>query len=150
MLPVVDRAKQRAMEIDALRREQEKLAAEYNFMLLKKQFAPPLVVLLNELSRLLPDDTWVQQFSLKGSELQIQGETGSSSRLIALFENSRLLRDANFRSPLTKGDLPGSERYHLTAQILTAPVPETAAPAPRRPANGGRAGKAPPYPGARP
>lgn len=150
LLPVVDRAKQRAMEIDALRREQEKLAAEYNFMLLKKQFAPPLVVLLNELSRLLPDDTWVQQFSLKGSELQIQGETGSSSRLIALFENSRLLRDANFRSPLTKGDLPGSERYHLTAQIVTAPVPETAAPAPGRPANRGSAGKAPPYPGFRP
>lgn len=150
LLPVVDRAKQRAMEIDALRREQEKLAAEYNFMLLKKQFAPPLVVLLNELSRLLPDDTWVQQFSLKGSELQIQGETGSSSRLIALFENSRLLRDANFRSPLTKGDLPGSERYHLTAQIVTAPVPETAAPAPGRSANRGSAGKAPPYPGFRP
>ncbi|MDQ3268415.1 MAG: pilus assembly protein PilM, partial [Pseudomonadota bacterium] len=116
LLPIVDRAKQHARETDALRREQERLAAEFNFMLDKKQAVPPLVILLDELSRLLPNDTWVQQFNLKGKELQIQGETGSSSKLIALIESTRILHDANFRSPLTKGIMPNSERYHLAAE----------------------------------
>ncbi len=130
LLPIVDRAKQQARETDALRREQEKLAAEFNFMLDKKQAVPPLVILLDELSRLLPDDTWVQQFNLKGKELQIQGETGSSSKLIALIESTRILHDANFRSPLTKGNMPNSERYHLMAAIKTVPAAGKVAPAP--------------------
>ncbi len=122
LLPIVDSAKQQAKDTDVLRREQERLAAEYNFMLEKKQAVPPLVILLDELSRLLPDDTWVQQFNLKGKELQIQGETGSSSKLIALIESTRILHDANFRSPLTKGNMPNSERYHLVAEIKTVPT----------------------------
>ncbi len=130
LLPIVDRAKQQARETDALRREQERLAAEFNFMLDKKQAVPPLVILLDELSRLLPDDTWVQQFNLKGKELQIQGETGSSSKLIALIESTRILHDANFRSPLTKGNMPNSERYHLMAAIKTVPAAGIVAPAP--------------------
>ena len=117
LMPMVDRAKLQAVATDALRREQEKLTAEYNFMLDKKHAAPPLVVVLEELSRLLPDDTWVQQFNFKGKELQIQGETASSSKLIALIESSSMLHDANFRSPLTKGYTPNSERYHLAAEV---------------------------------
>jgi len=129
LLPIVDRAKQQAQETDALRREQERLAAEYNFMLKKKQEVPPLVVLLDELSQLLPDDTWVQQFNLKGKELQIQGETGTSSKLIALFEYAKILHGANFRSPLTKGHMPDRERYHLAAEITTVPTAAIVAPA---------------------
>lgn len=132
LLPIVDHAKQQAKETDALRREQERLAAEYNFMLKKKQEALPLVVFLDRLSRLLPDDTWVQQFNLKGKELQIQGETGSSSRLIALLENAEILHDANFRSPLTKGQIPNRERYHLAAEIKTVPTAAIVAPAPEQ------------------
>lgn len=148
--PLVDRAKQQAMDTDALRREQEKLATEYNFMLLKKQSAPPLVVLLNELSRLLPDDTWVQQLSIKGNELQIQGETGFSSSLIALFEHTSLLRGASFRSPLTKGDLPGSERFHLAAEIITVPTPEEATTGQRKPQPGRLGARSPDAPGSLP
>ncbi|RFC35411.1 MAG: general secretion pathway protein L [Candidatus Nitrotoga sp. LAW] len=130
LLPIVDRAKQQARETDVLRREQERLAAEFNFMLDKKQAVPPLIILLDELSRLLPDDTWVQQFNLKGKELQIQGETGSSSKLIALIESARILHDANFRSPLTKGNMPNSERYHLAAEIKAVPTAGVIASAP--------------------
>jgi len=132
LLPIVDRAKQQARETDALRREQERLAAEFNFMLDKKQTVPPLIILLDELSRLLPNDTWVQQFNLKGKELQIQGETGSSSKLIALIESTRILHDANFRSPLTKGIMPNTERYHLAAEIKAVPTAEVIAPAPKQ------------------
>jgi general secretion pathway protein L len=131
--PIVDRAKQQAKETDALRHEQEKLAAEYNFLLDKKQATPPLIILLDELSRLLPDDTWVQQLNLKGQELQIQGETGSSSKLIALIENTMILHDANFRSPLTKGNMPNSEHYHLVTKIKTMPATEIVAPASNEP-----------------
>ncbi len=117
LIPLVDRAKQQAMATEALRQKQEKLAAEFNLMLNKKQEVPPVIVVLDELSALLPDDTWVQQFNLKGKELQIQGETASSSRLITLIESSRIFHNSSFRSPLTKGSTPNSERYQLVAEV---------------------------------
>lgn len=117
LLPLVEQAKQQATATDGVRRELEKRTAEYNFVLEKKQAIPPLIVQLDELSRLLPDDTWVQQFDLKGKELQLQGETASSSKLIALMETSKVLREANFKSPLTRGSSPAVERFHLAAEV---------------------------------
>lgn len=117
LAPKVEQAKLQATATDALRREWEKLSAEYNFVLEKKRAVPPLVMQLDELSRLLTDDTWVQQFDLKGKELQIQGETASSSKLIALVESSNMLSEASFRSPLTKGQAPNSERFHLGGEV---------------------------------
>ncbi len=72
---------------------------------------------LEELTRVLPDDTWVQQLDIKGKELQIQGETASSFRLIGLFEQSAMFHDASFRAPLIKGQSSGSERYQLALQM---------------------------------
>lgn len=155
LIPLVERAKQVAGSTDSMKREYEKQAAEYNFMLDKKKTGLPVIVLLDEVSRLLPDDTWVQQFSLNGKEMQIQGETGSSSKLIALVESARVLHDANFRSPISKGNTPNSERFHLAAEVkplppeelaagvARAPAPAPAVPAPVAPAS-------PPQPGAAP
>jgi hypothetical protein len=117
LAPKVEQAKLQATATDALRREWDKLSTEYNFVLEKKRAVPPLVMQLDELSRLLTDDTWVQQFDLKGKELQIQGETASSSKLIALVESSKMLSEASFRSPLTKGQAPNSERFHLGGEV---------------------------------
>lgn len=122
LMPVVERAKQAAAVTDDLHRKLDALIAQHNFLLERKQTFPVLVVLLDELTRILPDDTWVQQFDLKGKELQIMGETGSSSKMIGLMEQSKILHDTNFRSPLTKGQTPGGERYHLGMEIKATPV----------------------------
>lgn len=122
LMPVVERAKNAAEATDDLHRKLDALAAQHNFLLEKKQSSPVLVVLFDELTRILPDDTWVQQFDLKGKELQVMGETGSSSKLIGLMEQSKILHDTNFRSPLTKGQNPSSERFHLGTEIKPLPL----------------------------
>lgn len=115
--PVVERARVAAEKTDKLRVMLEQKVEEYNFLLEKKQSLPAVIELLDELTRLLPDDTWVQQFDVKGKELQFQGETGSSSKLIITLEQSRLIHEASFRSPLTKGIGSNTERFHLVATI---------------------------------
>jgi len=69
----------------------------------------------------------VQTIDLKGKELQIQGETASSVRLIGLFEQSPYFRDASFRSPLTKAQTSGYERYQLSLQVRPLPLPVASA-----------------------
>jgi general secretion pathway protein L len=118
MKPVVADANRRADASNALKTRLEADLARYNYLSEKKLKTVSTVALIDELTRLLPDDTWVQQLDLHGKELQIQGDTGSSARLIGLFEQSRLLSDANFRSPLTKGRGPSTgDRFQLVATV---------------------------------
>ncbi len=74
-----------------------------------------MVLLVEDLSRLLPDTTWVQQLEVKPGakvrELQIAGETGSSSQLIEMLESRESSSNASFKSPLTKGVTPNTERF---------------------------------------
>lgn len=144
--PRLEKAKGGADVADRLAREIEKLASEHNFLVAKKQALYPAVLVLEDLSRLLPDTTWVQQLDVKAGpklrELQIAGETGSSSQLIEVLEKSGSLANASFKSPLTKGVTPGTERFLVSAEVkpraVPEPMPESAlAPAsPAQPAGG--------------
>lgn len=129
LLPWLDKGKTAAEAADTLRRELEARVDEHNYLLEKRQMLPPVIMALEELSRVLPDDTWVQQLDIKGKELQIQGETASSVRLIGLFEQSGTFYDASFRSPLTKGQASGSERYQLALQMRPMAARPASAPA---------------------
>jgi general secretion pathway protein L len=127
MLPWVEKGRQAAEMVDSMRRGLEVRVVQHNFLLEKRQMLPTVIQILEELTRILPDDTWVQVLDVKGKELQIQGETASSVRLVGLFEQSSIFRDASFRSPLTKGQISGTERYQLTVQIRPA-APAASAP----------------------
>ncbi len=114
--PVVASAQQRAAVVDGLRHEQERLEAEHNFPVQQKLAAPPRVALLEEITRILPDDTWLQQLEIRGNEVSMIGTTLSSAKLIGLFEQSVLLENAHFKAPLVKGQ-GGEERFQLGATM---------------------------------
>ena len=125
--PVLAKAEADAKATDALARELERQVADYNYLLAKKH-TPPALAYLEEFSRLLPDSTWVQQFDLraagKGREVQITGETPSSSRLIELMEQSTLLHNAAPRGTVTRGSQPGTERFMIAAEPRPRALPE--------------------------
>ena len=154
LYPRLESARAGAEVAERLAREIEKLAAEHNFIVGRKQGQQPAVALLEDLSRLLPDTTWVQQFDLKTGpklrEVQIAGETGSSSQLIEVLERSGTLANATFKSPLTKGVTPGTERFLLAAEVkprpLPEPIPESALAAPVPPATPAMRPAPPPAP----
>ncbi len=128
LMPRMHAAKAQADVADRMGKELEALAGEHNFVVAKKHGQYPMVLLIEELTRLLPDGTWIQQLEVKpgpkGRDLQFWGETASSSQLIEVLEKSGLVSNANFRSPLTKGATPGSERFFVGAELKARPVPE--------------------------
>lgn len=129
--PVVGKAKQEAEAADAIGRDLERQVADYNFLLAKKHGAYPALAYIEEVSRLLPDHTWVQELQIKNTgktrELQIQGETNSSAKLLETLAQSELLQDVNTRGTVTRGSVPGSERFMLTATTKPRPQPEAIA-----------------------
>jgi general secretion pathway protein L len=117
MFPWVEKAKAAAETVDGLRRDLEARVEQHNYLLQKRQTLPTVIQTIEELTRILPDGTWVQSIDIRDKEVQVQGETNASVKLIGLFEQSSIFRDASFRSPLTKVNISNNERYHLSLQI---------------------------------
>ncbi len=131
LLPWVEKTKKAAEAVDSVRRELDARVEEHNYLLEMRQTNPTVIQTLEELTRILPDDTWVSTLDIKGKELLIQGETASSAKLIGIFEKSSIFADASFRSPLFKGQVSGTERFQLALQIRPAAAPLLVAAVPQ-------------------
>jgi general secretion pathway protein L len=126
--PVVSKARQDAEATDAIARNLEKQVADYNFLLAKKHGSYPALAYLEEVTRLLPDNTWLQQMDIKSvgkaREIQLSGETTSSSKLIELLEQSSVLQNAAPRGTVTRGSQPNTERFMIAAEPRPRTLPE--------------------------
>ena len=127
LLPQVNVAAQQATAADALRQQLDRAQGEYNFLLIKRYALPTGLQLLSEVTRILPDDTWLQSFELrttaKGRELQLQGETGVAGKMIELFEQSPLVAGATFKSPVTQAPGSAASRFHIGMDVKDIPPP---------------------------
>jgi len=103
-----------------LRRDVERLTAASEFLLNKKQSGVFVLQMLEEVTRVLPDNTWLTRFDVNGSELQLQGQSSSAAALIELFESSPLFRNARFRSPVIQVPRTDLERFHLSIELEAA------------------------------
>ena len=125
--PVLGKARQEAEATDVVRTALEKQVADYNFLVGKKQGAWPALAILEEVSRLLPDNTWVNQMDVKNlgknREIQVTGETASASKLIEIFEGSNILQNATPKGAVTRGSTPGTERFMIVAEAKPRPLP---------------------------
>ncbi len=83
---------------------------------IKAQAASP-VRLIDELARLLPDDTWLVQFTLSESELEIEGLSLSAAALVAKLEASALFANVRFRTPVTRDPLTSREHFALMLTV---------------------------------
>lgn len=124
------RAKAAAQEADALRDRLNKLVEEHNFLLDKKWNTPSALLVLEELSKLLPDDTYVARLVFDGKTIEIQGDTASSTSLVETLEASPLFGDVSFKSQIAK--IPGTrnDRFHVSAALKAAAKPKPPAVAP--------------------
>ena len=116
----------------ALREQLERLTGDYNFALQKKYAFPSALQSLEDVTRLLPDDTWLTQFELKSAakgkephrEVLVRGESVNAGRLISLFEESKLFEQAAPRSPTTKIQPGPGEIFDVGAQLKPLPQPQ--------------------------
>jgi len=80
---------------------------------------PTKIQLLHEVTRVVPDDTWLTQVQIKGDTVRIQGESEGASSLIGFLEASELLRDVSFSSTVTKNPRTSNDRFVIQASIET-------------------------------
>ena len=110
-------ARAEAEAADALRRQIDSRLAGGRGVVEQRIAIPLAIEVVDEVTRLMPDDTWAFQLQLHGREVQVFGYAAAASQLIGKFEDSALLSDARFLSPITRDPRVGLERFHLSAQL---------------------------------
>ena len=97
-------------QIDAHLRDQ-------HFLVDRRQHMPTVTELLDALTRLAPDDTWLTELQIAGTDIRLTGAAGSATALLGLIAQSPDFRNAAFRSPVVQDSRLGRERFDLGAQI---------------------------------
>jgi general secretion pathway protein L len=83
----------------------------------RKHETPASVIVLEALSQILPDHTYVTELHLAGAKLQISGITHDAPSLIPLIERSQHFTRATFYAPTTRSPSDPGERFHIEAQV---------------------------------
>ena len=86
----------------------------------KKRTAPSAVMVIETLSRILPDDTYLTELRIEDGKVEIAGQTRDAPALIRLIEQSRRFSRATFFAPTTRGPNDSGDSFHIEASVEPA------------------------------
>ncbi|MFS8146427.1 PilN domain-containing protein [Rhizobium sp. BR 249] len=110
--------RQRAVSVRAALNERTKKASAVEIARRRKDEAIPVIAVWEEISRRLPDSTWLSDLSLDRGTLTVSGFAQSAAGLIGPLEESLLFSEPNFTSPIVR--VPGQSGEHFEMRLKVA------------------------------
>ena len=149
----VDKANAEARQVAALRKTLADSIAGANFLSDKKRKGPLTIALLDDLTRRIPNDTYLERLQIENKQVQLQGQATEAAKLIALLGASPCLGNPGFQGQVQPDARSGKERFQINADLkecsgLSDAKPAAAVPAAKddKAAVKGEAGKEPAKP----
>jgi general secretion pathway protein L len=112
-------ARRAASQSAELKRQLRDAIEGANFLARRKAEQPVVVDVLAEVTRRLPDDTWLQRLTFTGNRVQLQGQSARADKLIGILTESKCLANPQFQGIIQPDGATGKERFSLAAELKT-------------------------------
>ena len=99
------------------RKQLDDLMTVANAIFEKRQSKMASIILLDELTKRLPDSSWLQQLAVNGEKASISGYSRNSSSLVRSLGKGKFFKDIRFAAPVTRDQRLGQDRFNLTFAI---------------------------------
>ena len=101
----------------ALRLDANGAGSALGLLAKRKQTTPSSIMVLESITRALPDTTYVTELRIEGDKVQVVGMTQDAPSLIRLMEQSPQFTRATFFAPTTHAANEPGERFHIEAHL---------------------------------
>ncbi len=113
----VEKSNDEARQVATLRKTLADSIAGANFLSDKKRNSPLTDALLDDLTRRLPEDTYLERLQIENGQVQLQGQAKEAAKLISLLSNSTCLGDPRLQGQIQPDPRTGKERFQITADL---------------------------------
>ena len=117
-----DAAFDSARRARGLRAELESGAAAANFLAEQRQRRPTMLELLDDLTRRLPDDVYVQRLSVEQSRVTLSGVARSAGTLVATLQSSPYLKGPALAGAVQQDPRTGRDGFTVVAELTTGGI----------------------------
>jgi len=107
-----------AREVAQIRKQIEDASAAAGFLASRRAESPLAIEVLADVTRLLPDDTYLDRLVIGSTNVQMQGKSQNAQQLIEKVNESEMLDDAAFRGSTRLDARSGLEIFEVNAQIV--------------------------------
>jgi general secretion pathway protein L len=97
------------------------------FLARQRARQPTLLELMADLSRRLPDDTWLEKVAINGGQMVLIGQSARASALVGLLQDSKLIHKPTLTGSVQADPRTGKERFTLTAVVAGSEAEKEAA-----------------------
>lgn len=113
----VEKANTEAKQVAALRKTLADSISGANFLTERKRKGPLMVALIDDLSKRLPDDTYLERLQIENKQVQLQGQAREAAKLIALLGASPCLGNPGFQGQVQPDPRTSKERFQINADL---------------------------------
>jgi general secretion pathway protein L len=113
----LDAARHQAETAAKLDKQNQNLQREANFLATRAAAHPSALTVWLELTKLTPDDTWLEAAQYSGNDIEFSGVSSSASAFIGRLGQSGIFKNMGFRSPVTSDPRTGRERFQISGQL---------------------------------
>ncbi len=111
-----------ARKVSAEKKQLVDLVEGMRFLQQTRSGRPSTVEVLDEITRRLPDNTYLEKISIEGERIMIIGLSPEAPRLVERLQSSKLWRSMNITGALMPDPTKGKDRFNLSAELaVTAP-----------------------------
>ena len=108
-----------ARKVLGIRKQIEETSAAAGFLATRRAQTPLAIELLADVTRILPDDTYLDRLVIGQNSVQLQGKSKNAQQLIERVNESGLLSAAAFRGSTRLDVRTGLEIFEINAAVVT-------------------------------